>query len=86
MDKDKRGLPERLAISNDTHLLDEISNGFFEDADRYMLGQVQDALDVAQYSHSVNGQTGRLMVVIDDFAVPWNVAVRQQLLHVSADG
>ncbi len=59
--------------------LTDVAASFVENGDTYMPEEVKAALDEAGFSYEM-GVNGRLMVKIDGYPVPWNVAVRQGLI------
>lgn len=59
--------------------LTDIASAFVENGDKYMPQEVKDALDEVGFDYET-GANGRIMVKIDGYPVPWNVAVRQGLI------
>lgn len=73
----------RSLVRGSTGGIDEVADAFLEQADRYMPDAVKDALEDAG-SQWQQGDNGRLFVVTEDgMRVPFNVAVRQQVIRFS---
>ncbi|MCZ4367545.1 hypothetical protein [Sulfitobacter dubius] len=65
--------------ANVTNGLTDVATAFVENGDLYMAQEVKDALDEAGFDYEA-GANGRILVKIDGYPVPWNVAVRQGLI------
>ena len=65
--------------ANVTDGLTAIASSFVENGDKYMAEDVMDALDEVGFDYET-GANGRILVKIDGYPVPWNVAVRQGLI------
>jgi hypothetical protein len=71
-----------LMSSSDASVTDgltDIAASFVESGDKYMPQDVKDALDEVGFDYET-GPNGRILVRIDGYPVPWNVAVRQGLI------
>jgi hypothetical protein len=71
-----------LMSSSDASVTDgltDIATAFVENGDKYMPQDVKDALDEVGFDYET-GANGRILVRIDGYPVPWNVAVRQGLI------
>ncbi|MFG6572538.1 hypothetical protein ACGYLO_13115 [Sulfitobacter sp. 1A13353] len=73
-----RGLPSSSDASV-TDGLTEVAAAFVENGDKFMPQEVKDALDEVGFDYET-GANGRILVKIDGYPVPWNVAVRQGLI------
>lgn len=67
-------------MNGDTRGMDDVASRFMEQADQHMSEEVREALAEAGLEYQQTAD-GRLMVIVDGVPVPWNVAVRQQIIR-----
>jgi hypothetical protein len=72
---------QALAAYNSTEGLDAVAGKFMEQADAYMPDAVMDALDEAGFDYESNGKGGLNVITNDGMSIPFNVAVRQQIIR-----
>lgn len=68
-----------LVMHSDTEDLTSVAEAFMAKADEYMPNEVMGALDEAGYDYERTA-SGKLLIDIDGIQVPWEVALKQQLI------